>query len=364
MITEKTRRVWLIVFAGWMAWGMLAVVEQATRFWWMHLPIDVTSIVLYKLPLAVVLAVLTPAILALSRRYPLLGSTNRGHLALHLGACLALIVIVDALSCLVAVITSGATFSLGPANTYAVRIFAFWLLPIGLLYWFIVVVDEGVRQYVRARDHAEAASRLAAQLAQARLEALKLELHPHFLFNALNSVGSLIRSGRSTDAIRVTAGLGGLLRRALNDAVVQEVPLRDELSFIRDYIDIELIRFSDRLTVGYDIAPGVEDAMVPHLILQPIVENALHHGLYTRPAGGTLTVGARRTDDDLTVFVIDQGGGPYHGATHPMGGPGIGLMNTRARLETLYHDRQSLDIQSITDGTRVVISVPFRTAGV
>ena len=174
MITEKTRRVWLIVFAGWMAWGMLAVVEQATRFWWMHLPIDVTSIVLYKLPLAVVLAVLTPAILALSRRYPLLGSTNRGHLALHLGACLALIVIVDALSCLVAVITSGATFSLGPANTYAVRIFAFWLLPIGLLYWFIVVVDEGVRQYVRARDHAEAASRLAAQLAQARLEALKL----------------------------------------------------------------------------------------------------------------------------------------------------------------------------------------------
>jgi two-component system LytT family sensor kinase len=356
-----TRRAWLVVFAGWMAWGLLAVVEQAMRFWWMHLPIDVGSILLYKLPLAVALAVLTPAIMALSRRYPVLGSGNRKHALLHAAACFTLITAVDALSCLVAVVTAGASFSLGPFSSYVTRVFAFWLLPIGLLYWLIVVVDEGVRQYLAARDNAETAAQLAAQLAQARLEALKLELHPHFLFNALNSVASLIRTGRSDDAVRVTAGLGGLLRRVLADTPLQEVPLRDELQFIRDYVDIELIRFSDRLAVVYDIAPGVDDAMVPHLFLQPIVENALRHGLHSRPDGGTLTIGARRDDDRLTVFVTDDGHG-VGAQSDRSGDTGIGLANVRARLETLYGREQSVAITSRDGaGTRVVVTIPFHT---
>jgi len=215
--------------------------------------------------------------------------------------------------------------------------------------------------YARYRERELAASQLQGQLAHAQLQALRMQLNPHFLFNALNSISMLVRGGRSGEAVRMLAGLGDLLRGVLEEERPNEVPLREELDFLTRYLAIEQIR-ADRLQVRMDVAPELMDARVPNLILQPLVENAIRHGISRSSAAGLVEIGARRENGTLLLSVRDDGPGL---SASEGGREGVGLSNTRARLARMYGDAQGLEMEDAEGGgTRVTIRLPHRSGPV
>ena len=224
----------------------------------------------------------------------------------------------------------------------------------------VVALDMTRRYHARDEHAAQREAELETQLVQAQLDALRAQLNPHFLFNALNSVAMLVRAGARSEAVRVLAGLGELLRHVLYGPGTHEVPLRDELAFVERYLAIERVRFGDRLRVTVDVEPAAMDAAVPNLLLQPLVENALKHGVAPRPDGGSVTVRARADGDVLRVEVHDDGGA-LAGREAPAG-PGLGLANTRARLERLYGRDARLRVSGDADGTRAIVELPLRHA--
>jgi LytS/YehU family sensor histidine kinase len=228
------------------------------------------------------------------------------------------------------------------------------------LYWIIIGLFFLIQQYQAGRERELRASQLETQLAEARLQALEAQLHPHFLFNALNTIAVLVRTNRNTQAVRVVTGLGELLRHALDSAGTQFVPLKQEIDFIRRYLEIEQIRFGDRLQVEMEIEPGVTDARVPYLILQPLVENAIRHGIASRVAAGRLRITARRDGDRLRLSVEDDGPGlpPDLDAGQRNG---VGLSTTAARLAQLYGDDHRFSLGNLPrGGVAADLTLPFR----
>ncbi|MGE0440552.1 MAG: sensor histidine kinase, partial [Gemmatimonadales bacterium] len=194
-------------------------------------------------------------------------------------------------------------------------------------------------------------------LAEARLGALRMQLQPHFLFNCLNALSVVYRDQDTETAGRMVEQLGHLLRRVTRPHGGEEVPLAEELEFARQYLALEEIRFSDRLVPGFVTGPGVDRALVPEFILQPLVENAVRHGLARRSDATRIEIRARRDGETLFLTVTDDGPGP----SAVSGGSGIGLANTRARLETLYGGEASLDLTPRSGGGAVAtIRMPFR----
>ena len=199
---------------------------------------------------------------------------------------------------------------------------------------------------------------LEARLARAQLQSLRLQLHPHFLFNTLNTINALISSDRHA-AERVVSGLSELLRMSLSSASEQEVTLAKELDLLAHYIEIQQIRFQDRLTVSFRIDPDARYALVPNLVLQPLVENAIRHGIAPRAAPGHVVVSARRRDDRLEMSVVDDGVGENPRADHR---DGVGLGNTRARLLSLYGSEHGFEAGTVASGGFAVrIEIPYRT---
>lgn len=214
------------------------------------------------------------------------------------------------------------------------------------------------RLWTRYAEASRASEQLQAQLDQAQLQTLKLQLHPHFLFNTLNAITALIH--RAPDrAERMVAGLSELLRISLGSASEQEVPLSREIEVLEHYVDIQQERFQGRLVVHMDVAPEVREALVPNLILQPLVENAIKHGIGPRASGGVVDVVARRTRDGLHLLVRDDGVG--EGAPQSRR-EGVGLANSRARLTSLYGDAHTLMAGARANGGfEVSIVIPFHT---
>ena len=209
----------------------------------------------------------------------------------------------------------------------------------------------------RSRDRDVHAARLEAELVQSRLRALSAQLHPHFLFNALNSIAMLIRDEQHGSALRTLVAYGELLRGAMDAA--PEVPLRQEIAFMQRYLDIEQVRFPDQLAVVTDVAPHLGDALVPSLVLQPIVENALHHAFSQLDVTPRLTVSATRQNSMLLLEVTDNGTGLPEGWSLGSSS-GLGLRNTRLRLAESYGAAQRLELHSVTGGgTRVVLELPY-----
>lgn len=203
------------------------------------------------------------------------------------------------------------------------------------------------------------AAHLEAQLANANLTALKMQLHPHFLFNALHSISSLQMMDGAA-AQKMTALLGDFLRMTLRDVHQQEVPLRQELEFLRRYLAIEQMRFGSRLRFSVEAAPEILVAAVPQLILQPIVENAVRHGIAPYGCGGEITVRAIRDNQRLLLTVQDSGPGMTDDQIPIPAGSGLGLSNTRARLSQLYATAQNLALENLPGGGfRVQIELPF-----
>jgi LytS/YehU family sensor histidine kinase len=199
------------------------------------------------------------------------------------------------------------------------------------------------------------ASRLEAQLAQSQLQVLKQQLNPHFLFNTLNGIATLI-GDEPQAAQRMTAKLGEFLRLVLDHTDAQQVPLAEELHFIQLYLEMEQVRFAGRLAISVQVAPAAEQAVVPHLLLQPLVENAVRHGL-SAPGVGSVHIRVDRRGDQLLLEVRDSGPGPY-----PATPRGVGLANTEQRLQMLYGSRYVLALDPApAQGTVVRLELPFST---
>jgi signal transduction histidine kinase len=208
--------------------------------------------------------------------------------------------------------------------------------------------------YRDARDRQMRAVELESLLQQAQLEALRSQLNPHFLFNALHSMAELVHTDPKL-AEQMIVRLGELLRQVLQSSTRQEVTLAEELEFIRGYVEIEQMRLGERLHVTWDIEAGALEARVPSLILQPLVENAVQHGIAASSRAGTLVIAARRDAQFLQLEIRDNG--PGLGQTSVDRRQGIGLANTRARLQRLYGDRQGFELQA-GDGLTVRVRIP------
>jgi signal transduction histidine kinase len=216
-----------------------------------------------------------------------------------------------------------------------------------------VVRDATSRLYTHAQEQAIRAARMQAQLTGARLAALQAQMNPHFLFNALNTVASLARSNPAA-AEQTVENLSEVLRTTLDRSQQLRGTLESEIAFVRAYLEVERERFGSRLHVVYDIAPGLNDASVPSFSLQPLVENALKHGLGPRREGGAIRIAAEREGDRLMLAVEDNGEG--FDARYI---EGTGLGNLRARLEAMYGATASLNVMGVATGSRVTIALPW-----
>ena len=256
-------------------------------------------------------------------------------------------------------------------------------LPTGYMSYGTFMLVCFVVDYYRSYQREEVrASRLKAELAQAQLQALKMQLQPHFLFNTLNSISALLDDDVEA-ADEMLARLGDFLRMTLQNSGAQLVRLQEELAFLRCYLNIEQVRFHDRLAVSFDVTPDALDALVPNLILQPIVENAIRHGIVAKTGPGRIAIRAAHSDAALVLQVKDDGPGlrsramkpetssddspaPYLSPSDSSGRlqGGVGLANTRARLEQLYGAAQRFEMSdALEGGLLVTLEIPFeRTA--
>jgi two-component system LytT family sensor kinase len=231
-----------------------------------------------------------------------------------------------------------------------------------IAYGMIIGVGYAFDYYARYREREFRASQLEAQLAQAQLQALKMQLHPHFLFNTLNAIAGLVRDRKDKAAVQMLAGLSDLLRHTLENAGKQEIPLREELDFLELYLDIQQMRFSDRLKVRMEVAPETLNARVPNLILQPLVENAIRHGIAVRVSSGLVAVSARRENGLLHLKVADDGPGLKRD-WRLEDGVGIGLSNTRERLNQLYGREHRFEVRNREGGgVEATLLIPWRVS--
>ena len=235
--------------------------------------------------------------------------------------------------------------------------FGFYIdLIIALL---IVIAVHALLYYQNFRASELAQSSLKTQLAQAQLRALKMQLHPHFLFNTLHSISSLVLED-PPKANSMIARLGDFLRLTVDNSEQQLVTLKEETEFLGCYLDIEQVRFGDRLTVAFELEPRTLSAQVPHLILQPVVENAIQHAIAPRAAQGHINIEAKRLNSLLRVAISDSGPGISSNA-NSLGKKGVGLSNVRSRLQQIYGPDFRFELTNAGEsGLTVVMEIPFQ----
>ena len=308
----------------------------------------------------------TPVIFALYRRRPVSRSAWPGAALLHLGVIIPLFLTQT----FAALVVGHYTGHVPPQVTYAqeltngvVNLFPYDIL----IYVGVLAVAFGLDYARRYRDRDLRASQLETQLERARLAALQSQLQPHFLFNALNSVAMLVRRDRKDEALDTLIGFGELLRYVLDEAGTVDVPLDEELRFVRRYLEIEQVRYRDRLQVEWDVAADARSALVPNLILQPLVENAVKHGISHLPNGGRLRVAARRratgNGDGATLRIEVENDGPkIDGAVSIAESQGTGLRNLRDRLAAIVGPSTKLEVRAapMFTGALAVVEIAFR----
>ena len=303
-------------------------------------------------------AVLTPFVFRASRRLPLQAPHLARSIAVHVAGALGMCVAWAGLGTVLRL----AIFPAAPDLTglRVLREFIGWVfttLPFGVgVYFALVGIEHSLFYFAQARERETQAARLAAQLAEARLGALRMQLNPHFLFNSLNAITVLVRDQNTAAASRMLELLSDVLREVLRAEGTHETTLAAELEFLERYLAIEQVRFSDRLVPRIEVEPAIAGATVPRFVLLPLVENALRHGIARRADAGVLTVSAGREGADLVLTVRDDGPGLTPGAPGTPGAGGVGLANTRARLAALYGERASVDIAN-AEGGGVVATV-------
>jgi sensor histidine kinase YesM len=306
-----------------------------------------------------VYGVLSLPVVWLARRYPPERGSRWLAAAIHLGAALVFSLVYVALRALVGEVDSwivGESATFGEIfDPLLVRTFPFNLL----IYGVIVAASHALDYYRKYHERTVQTLELEKHLTEARLQALLHQLKPHFLFNTLNGIASLMHTDVEA-ADRMLVRLSELLRITMSHTGAPQTTLREEIAFLERYLEIERIRFRNRLEVDIAVDDGAIDALVPSLILQPIVENAVRHGIEPQSRSGRIELRGRREAGDLVLTVSDNGAGI------PAGGPareGIGLANTRARLAELYGARQHFELVNGPEGGLCVrMVIPFSTA--
>jgi two-component system LytT family sensor kinase len=358
MTANAARPRWIWIVAPWFGLGFFDAVQtvfmmhsEGMHHAWLRL---FAVVVLSWLPWAIA----TPFVLGLWRRYPLRSVRPVRHWLAHAAA-----LVVTGTACATAAAVLYAAF-----NPYALPVpesfsknwieqMSGALVSSVVLYTGLLVVAASIESRERLTFVQTETARVNELLSKARLEALRCQIEPHFLFNTLGGVSGLVREGRNDDAVQMIAGLGALFRRLLDDDARQHVPLADEMEFARAYLDLQKMRFADRLRLRFDVPREYDRAQVPSLILQPLVENAVKHGIAKRAAGGTIAITASRSDGMLSLCI--QNDGPPLPAGYETALAGIGLSNVRARLRSLYGDACDLRLCNAGAGVEVLLSLPF-----
>ena len=348
-------RVWAIGFVLWIVLALLSATGWHVYMASMGSPEGWAQLLAWSITVSFIWSVLTPVVYELTRRFTFDRNSWTTALPVHLVACVAL-----------TFLASAVIVWLDPAVTWTpekhVPFFPHTLSRAFMdfqRYWYIVLITQAIAYYGKYRERELQSSQLEAQLAYAQLEVLKIQLEPHFLFNTLNSIAALARND-GLAAENMTLQLADLLRFSLDAVGVHEVPLSRELTFLQKYIDIQQTRFHDRLQVEVDIQPHTMSALVPNLLLQPLVENAIRHGIGPRRAPGFIRISTRQVFDELWMEISDNGLGltGYGGAVPP---EGVGLQNTRARLQQLYNHDHKMTLEDAPGGGCIVkIHIPFR----
>jgi len=347
----------LVLVAGALAFGLLLAAQTAVMFQVRGVTINLATAVANVL-YGLAWAALVPLVVRLARLWPVVGPRWRRGLLVHVGAASLANGVVGVIMVIVTrpidVPEAPPAWVLLVSNYFATH-------ALYLVLWLVIAaLTHAYDAAAEARERERRAAELEAQLAHAQLDALRAQLDPHFLFNTLNAVSTLM--ARDVAAARTVLGdLSALLRLALDRMGDSEVALADEIDFLQHYLDIERTRFGDRLVVSLDVGAELDDALVPPLVLQPLVENALKHAVAPRPEGGTVEVRAMVDDlGDLVLSVRDDGPGlPREGAVRV---GGLGLVTTRGRLTTLYGDGATLDVVSARGfGTVATVRLPFHT---
>lgn len=347
-----------LLFAVWTTYGLLSAWQSHYWYSFGAHPMTWRECLHYEVTYGWIWGVCSPAILWLSNRFRIERDRRARHLLVHFAAMIVF----------VALTKSVYEFVVAPPDSAFLHFTWQKLLrnivvssDTGVfLYWVIVLVDHSFIYYKRYRNGLINAGRLQTELARAQLQALKNQLHPHFLFNTLHTISALVHEDPER-ADRTIARLSELLRLFLATSTIHEVSLAEELRILDLYLEIERTRFEDRLSVHFDVPPELQGAMVPNLVLQPLVENAIRHSVGRKAGAGWVSIAAEKYGETLVLRVTDNGEG-LHGDPDHRPESGKGLAITRGRLESLYGQQQALVLRDLqTGGAEARITIPFRT---
>ena len=336
------------VLALWTVPTLLSTIETVVFSRLGGRPISVLTAFLSEAPQWYGWALLTPVIIALGERFPLRRPPRVTNVVVHAVASLTA-------SLLVAMADAAVNMVIRPTRAGFVASTRNWFLSglpaTTLAYFAIVVLAYAVRSATRLRER-------ETQLRESQLAALRMQLQPHFLFNSLNAITALVRDDEKAQAVRAISLLGDVLRASMNAGDAHTTTLAQELDFVTRYLEIERVRFGDRLRVSIDAPPELLDRPVPTFVLQPFVENSLKHGVLRQRGGNELSIRASDGDGWLTLVVRDDGRGLSNGNAE--NGAGVGIANARARLQYMYGDAARLDVRNASPGVEVVIRIPGR----
>jgi two-component sensor histidine kinase len=342
-----------LILLGWILFGVL-LGQQTYVLQAGHGPVGIWShAIALQLNYCLIWALLTPAVLRVGRKFPLAGivpakrrSLGRA-VAVHLAASVVCALVVQAIHAFTPAWLQPHWFPRPSLSNLALSLvggvdYGF------ILYWVITLLGQSFQYWHSLSQARVRQAELQQQLAQAQLQALQMQMHPHFLFNALNSVAELIHEDAPA-AERMVTRLSELLRIYLRSSETQEISLAQEIDFLRRYLEIEKLRFEERFAVRIQLNPGTDSAVVPSLILQPLVENAIVHGMADREQDGLIAIDASLDGASLALRVADNGPGLPEPAPAAVV-EGRGLRNTRARLERLYGAAQDFSVAAVAGG--------------
>jgi two-component system, LytTR family, sensor kinase len=359
----RWRRV-LLIWGIWTFIGIVFTLQGYFTSYRSERPVAMVDSLYLQMTWSYLWALATPLVLWAAARLPIERNNWIRSSLLHVPISIVLSVILTALGFFVSWAywgwTMGRPFSFERMGRFVVANFT---EGIGI-YLLIALTGYALSYYRRYREGQVRTFQLEAQLSKAQLQALKMQLHPHFLFNTLHSISALLNKDTES-ARKMITRLGDFLRLTLENSGSQEVTLQQEMEFLSCYLEIERVRFQDRLVTRMDVAQQTLDAKVPNLILQPIVENAIRHGIAPRSTPGLIEIEAKNRNGTLRIQIRDNGPGlSGHRTSENVFKKGLGLANTEARLERLYGAAHLFDLRDRPDGGLIVtLELPFHKDG-
>jgi sensor histidine kinase YesM len=361
------RRRWVRLAAIWGIWTFIGIVFTLQGYFTSYRserPMPFMESLYLQMTWAYVYALGTPLVLWAASRLPIERSNWIRSALLHIPISIVFSVVLTALARVIIWLILG--YRMGrPLTFQSMTNFVVGNFTEGIgIYLLIALISYAYDYYRRYREGKLETLQLEAQLSQAQLQALKMQLHPHFLFNTLHSISALLTKDVES-ARKMITRLGDFLRLTLENSGSQEVTLQQEMEFLSCYLEIERIRFQNRLVTRMDLGEQTLDAKVPNLILQPIVENAIRHGIAPRSTPGSIDIAAKHQGDRLRIQVRDNGPGlPEHPTTQHQFKKGLGLANTETRLKRLYGADHLFDLSNDPAGGLIVtLEIPFHTDG-